>query len=140
MLPAENRIRKAHEFASVFREGKRSGNRILVVHAVVPKAQTNNGEADLSKVGFVVGKKVGNSVVRHRVVRRLRHLVRAELPGLKCANVVVRALPGAADATFEQLGSSLQREFKRLDLYQSPIAHPLVDNVAEGVAVSECAQ
>jgi ribonuclease P protein component len=52
-----------------------------------------------ARAGFVVGKSVGNSVVRHRVTRRLRAVVRAELHRLPAgADLVVRARPEAADA------------------------------------------
>lgn len=56
------------------------------------------------RAGFVVSKAVGNSVVRHRVTRRLRHVVAPRLAALPAgAMVVVRALPpagGASSATF----------------------------------------
>ena len=55
-----------------------------------------------ARAGFVVGRAVGNSVVRHRVTRRLRELVRAELHRLPgTADLVVRARPeaGVADST-----------------------------------------
>jgi ribonuclease P protein component len=54
------------------------------------------------RVGFVVGKSVGNAVTRNRVRRRLRHLAAAELPGTpQQVGVVVRALPRAAVAPDE---------------------------------------
>jgi ribonuclease P protein component len=65
-------------------------------------------------VGFVVSRAVGGSVVRHAVTRRLRHLVRdrlADLPA-SCA-VVVRALPGAATATSQELGADLDAALER---------------------------
>jgi len=55
-----------------------------------------------ARAGFVVGKAVGNSVVRHRVTRRLRAAVREELHRLPpTADLVVRARPeaGTADST-----------------------------------------
>jgi ribonuclease P protein component len=59
-------------------------------------------------VGFVVSRAVGAAVVRNRVRRRLRHLVADQLdripPG---SRVVVRALPGSAVATYDQLGAAL---------------------------------
>jgi ribonuclease P protein component len=59
-------------------------------------------------VGFVVGKSVGGSVVRHRVTRRLR-VVCAERLSLMPAGsgTVIRALPEAAGATSVQLGKDL---------------------------------
>jgi ribonuclease P protein component len=70
-----------------------------------------------ARVGFVVGRTVGNSVVRHRVTRRLRHLFRARLgtvePG--CA-LVVRALPPAAAATSAELGKDIDAALRRLPI------------------------
>lgn len=63
---------------------------------------------DQSKVGFVVSKAVGNSVVRHQVSRRLRHVVRDRLdllpPG---TSLVVRALAPSAEASSAELGRDL---------------------------------
>lgn len=51
---------------------------------------------------------VGNSVVRHRVTRRLRPLVRARLTALPAGtDLVIRALPAAATATSAQLAADL---------------------------------
>jgi ribonuclease P protein component len=49
-----------------------------------------------SLVGLIVGKAVGNSVVRHRVSRRLRGAVSGLVEDLPTGSrVVLRALPGA---------------------------------------------
>jgi ribonuclease P protein component len=64
--------------------------------------------ATAPRAGFVVSKAVGGSVVRHRVARRLRHLVRTRLSALPTdALLVVRALPPAATSTSAQLGEDL---------------------------------
>src|SRR5215211_4943147 len=67
-----------------------------------------------ARAGFVVGKAVGNSVVRHRVTRRLRAVVAMELSRLPPnADLVVRARPEAAAADVavlrRDLGSGLDR-------------------------------
>jgi ribonuclease P protein component len=67
------------------------------------------------RAGFVVGRTVGNSVVRHRVTRRLRAVVRDELDRLPVtADLVVRALPEAADADSAALRRDLARGLDRL--------------------------
>jgi ribonuclease P protein component len=67
------------------------------------------------RAGFVVGKAVGNSVVRHRVTRRLRAVVLGELPRLpESADLVVRARPEAAAATSDQLRSDLRSGLDRV--------------------------
>ena len=78
------------------------------------------------QVGFVVSRAVGNAVVRNRVRRRLRHLVRDRLPELSVltpgAVLVVRALPAAAGASYDELRGDLARCLERvLPRVQSPV-------------------
>ncbi|XCB29149.1 ribonuclease P protein component [Arcanobacterium hippocoleae] len=116
MLPAENRIRNSREFNKVFRCGKKSGNALLVVYAI---CKQKNKQADLPKVGFVVGKTVGNSVVRHAVTRKLRHIIRPMLGQIGASEIVVRAFHPAAAATSDQLEQALRKNFSRLGLLDS---------------------
>jgi ribonuclease P protein component len=68
-----------------------------------------------ARAGFVVGRSVGNSVVRHRVTRRLRAVVRDELHRLPArADLVVRARPEAADASSAVLHRDLSSGLDRL--------------------------
>ncbi|WP_214404764.1 ribonuclease P protein component [Pseudonocardia lacus] len=102
MLPAGSRLRRREEFASVIRRGRRGGRSRLVVHLDRP---TGGGAP---RAGFVVSKAVGNAVVRHRVTRRLRHLVRPRLDQLPPgALLVVRALPPSATASSAELADDL---------------------------------
>lgn len=67
------------------------------------------------RVGFVVSKAVGNAVTRNRVKRRLRHLARERLDSLPgSAVLVVRALPGSAEASHDQLRADLAAALGRV--------------------------
>lgn len=70
------------------------------------------------QVGFTVSKAVGNAATRNRVKRRLRHLTREHLPALEGlpgrAALVVRALPPAAEASYDALGDDLGRSLGRV--------------------------
>ena len=70
------------------------------------------------QVGFTVSKAVGNAATRNRVKRRLRHLTREHLPSLEGlpgrAALVVRALPPAAEASYDSLGADLGRSLSRV--------------------------
>jgi ribonuclease P protein component len=69
---------------------------------------------DPARIGFVVGRSVGNAVVRHRIQRRLRHLCRDRLPVFPVGSeVVVRALPRAAGASYAELATELDRCLQR---------------------------
>lgn len=106
-------MRRSADFQMILRRGAKAGRRRLVVHAVtgLPEQQP--------RAGFVVSKAIGNSVVRHRVVRRLRHVVAARLGTLPpgCA-LVVRALPPASSATSAELASDFDAALRKLRLVQ----------------------
>ncbi|MEV6599021.1 ribonuclease P protein component [Actinoplanes sp. NPDC051346] len=104
MLAAAQRLRRSAEFAAAVRGGRRAGRGTVVVHLLVDEP----AQASEARAGFVVSKAVGNAVVRNKVRRRLRHLVRPRLSTLPAGtSLVVRALPGAAAASFESLGTDL---------------------------------
>ena len=90
----------------------------MVLHYLPERPeQTGGGLAPPpgARAGFVVGKAVGNSVVRHRVTRRLRAVVGAELHRLPpTADLVVRARPEAAAAGSDVLRRDLAAGMDRL--------------------------
>jgi ribonuclease P protein component len=133
-LAAAHRLRRRDEFAATIRTGRRVSRGVLVVHLSLPTEELPNElpEVNLSPVnlsaepprrpemggrrgmparaGLVVSRAVGPAVQRNLVKRRLRHLAAALLPGLpEGAQLVVRALPGAAQATFTTLADSLDQ-------------------------------
>ena len=113
MLAAAARLRRRDDFTAVLRTAARSSRGPLVVHV---KMQPNGlGSAAPTRAGFVVGRSVGNAVIRNRTRRRLRHLVRARLGSLPVGStVVVRALPGSAALTSAALGGFLDAALSRL--------------------------
>jgi ribonuclease P protein component len=73
------------------------------------------------RAGFVVGRAVGGSVERHRVTRRLRHLVADRLESLpEGTALVVRAHPAAAAATGAELAADLDAALRRLGVLPGP--------------------
>lgn len=104
-------MRDSGDFAFAVRRDRRSGNNLVVVHS---HARSIHLEADLpTKVGFIVGKKVGNSVVRHTVTRKLRHVMRELLPHVRADFVVVRANPDSASATSAELREAILSGLQR---------------------------
>lgn len=106
MLAAAQRVRRSADFADTIRTGRRAGRGAVVVHLTLPAAAPT--EPAPTRAGFVVSKAVGGAVTRNLVRRRLRHLARERLVDLPAgAALVVRALPGAADRPYAQLGADL---------------------------------
>ncbi len=90
----------------------------MVLHYLPERPEQSGGDVTsppTARAGFVVGKTVGNSVVRHRVTRRLRAVVREELHRLPpTADLVVRARPEAGAATSGLLRRDLESGLDRL--------------------------
>jgi len=120
VLPAQARLRRRPEFTAVVRSGRRVGRPTMVLHYLPQRPVLRDGAVAYPgergpRAGFVVGKAVGNSVVRHRVTRRLRALVREELHRLPDgADLVVRARPEAGSAEFTQLRRDLATGLDRV--------------------------
>jgi ribonuclease P protein component len=123
VLPAQARLRRRPEFTTVVRSGRRAGRPTMVLHFLPERPEQSGGgfvPPSGARAGFVVGKAVGNSVVRHRVTRRLRAVVAAELHRLpSSADLVVRARPEAADAESAVLHRDLVAGLERL------LGHPV---------------
>ena len=102
------------QFRQVYRKGKSVACRELVL--IYAK-----NRSDMVHVGFSVGKKLGNSVVRNRVKRRLREAFRPNLPLLLPGfDLIVIARDAARDAPFSSLADSLRYLLRKAGLFQKP--------------------
>lgn len=71
------RVKREKDFQNVFHQGNSVANRQLVMYVIEKPQQTH------FRVGFSVGKKIGNAVCRNRIKRYLRaaiHELRDYLP------------------------------------------------------------
>ncbi|MFC5665806.1 ribonuclease P protein component [Kitasatospora misakiensis] len=127
MLPSENRLRRRQDFATAVKRGRRAGRPLLVVHLAREDGPGDHTDrtsdtyphvaegTPSARAGFVVSKAVGPAVTRNLVKRRLRHLVRDRLSRLPAGSlIVVRALPPAASASYQELERDLDAALKRL--------------------------
>lgn len=105
MLPSAARLHRPTDFTEVVRRGRRASRPLLTVHALLGAGAQPPVPP---RVGLVVSKAVGGSVLRHRTSRRLRHLLRDRLGGLPSgARVVVRASARAGSAPSAALATDL---------------------------------
>ena len=62
-------LKKNIDFQKVYKSGKSYANKYLVMYVL------ENG-TDITRIGISVSKKVGNSIVRHRLARLIREAFR----------------------------------------------------------------
>ena len=95
-----NSLRKNSEFQLVYRRGKSFANKYLVMYVM------ENGREDL-RIGISVSKKVGNSVVRHRVTRLIRESYRLNKDMFRTGlDIIVVARPAAKDLKYDKIESA----------------------------------
>ena len=96
----------ADDFRSTMKQGRKVGSDHLVIYLKRDEAARH------ARFGFVVAKTVGGAVKRNLVKRRLRAISRESLlPLLVKADVVVRALPGAAELEWDALRNEFKSDF-----------------------------
>jgi ribonuclease P protein component len=111
VLARANRIVRGDDYRSVVRRGRRSATAHAVV-SVVRRPVESSGEP--TRFGFIVAKTVGNAVTRNTVRRRLKAIAHELLVETPVGyDVVVRALPAAAQATWPTLLGDVSRSYAR---------------------------
>lgn len=94
-------LKKNSDFVAVYHSGKSYANRYLIMYAM------RNG-TDSVRIGISVSKKVGNSVVRHRVKRLIRESCRLHDDQLKQGyDLVVIARKAAAGRSYDEIESAV---------------------------------
>ena len=73
------------------------------------------GESRAPRFGFIISKQVGTAVVRNTVRRRLKAVCAEALARVpEGTDVVIRALPASATATYAELSADVNRCLDRL--------------------------
>ena len=94
-------LKKNDDFKNVYKNGKSYANKYLVMYVL-----KNSGECN--RLGISVSKKVGNSVVRHRVTRLVRESYRLHENIFNSGlDIVVVARKSAAFVGYEEIESAL---------------------------------
>ena len=94
-------LKKNQDFKTVYGHGKSCANRYLVMYVL-------GNDSSGNRLGISVSKKVGNSVVRHRLTRLIRESYRLyESHFSKGFDFVVIARVSAKNATYRDIEQAL---------------------------------
>lgn len=108
MLAKPNRLTRGSDYKVVVRRGARCAGAHTVTYV------GDAGESSQARFGFIVSRQIGTAVVRNTVRRRLKAITAEALPWVRPgADVVIRALPGAASADYAALRDDVQRCLRR---------------------------
>ena len=94
-------LKKNIYFQNVYKNGKSYANKYLVMYVL---------ENDLNKnrIGISVSKKVGNSVIRHRITRLIRESYRLQEDVFNSSlDIVVIARAAAREVEYKEIESAL---------------------------------
>jgi len=94
-------LKKNSDFQKVYREGKSCANRYFVMYIL------ENGTG-CNRIGISVSKKVGNSIVRHRLKRLIKEAYRLQEDMFNSGlDIVVIARVSAKEVSYRETESAL---------------------------------
>ncbi len=93
-------IKSNNDFQICYKNGKSYANRLLIMYVYA------NGKSE-NRIGISVSKKIGNSVVRHRVTRLIREIFRLNNERiLKGYDLVVVVRKSADELNYKNIESA----------------------------------
>ncbi|WP_431278838.1 ribonuclease P protein component [Leifsonia poae] len=109
MLAKANRITRGADYKATVRRGARATDTNTVTY-IRP-----NPDSQVVRFGFIVGKTVGTANRRNLVRRRMKAIAHELLPQMTPGmDVVIRALPGCAQAEWATLHEEITRSISRI--------------------------
>lgn len=108
-LTRDERLRRRREYLRCYRQGRRRHGSLAVLY-FVPNGLRH------PRIGITASRKVGKSVARQRLKRRIKEIYRRckERPRLPPMDLVVHLKPAAANAGYRELEVELLRLLRGL--------------------------
>ena len=94
-------LKKNMDFQNVYKNGKSYANKYLVMYIL-------KNDLNRNRIGISVSKKVGNSVIRHRITRLIRESYRLQEDMFNSSlDIVVIARSSAREVGYKEIESAL---------------------------------
>ena len=94
-------LKKNKGFQNVYKKGVSLANRYLVMYV-------NDNGLKRNRIGVSVSKKVGNSIVRHRLTRLIREGYRLSEEHFRCGvDIIVIARTSAKEKSYHEIENAL---------------------------------
>lgn len=108
-----HKLKKNYEFKKVYIEGRYYVEKYVVMYII-------KNDFALNRIGFSVSKKVGNSVVRNRIKRRMKEVYRQFADNTKAGyDIVFTARVGSGSADYAMIEKNIKSVLKKAKLQKS---------------------
>jgi len=92
---------KNKDFQNIYKKGKSYANKYLIMYVI-------KNEKEENRLGISVSKKVGNSIVRHRITRLIRESYRLQESIFQSGyDIVIVARTNAKEKGYKEIESAL---------------------------------
>jgi ribonuclease P protein component len=107
-------LKSNEQFKEIYSTAKSYANKYLIMYA-------KKNQFEYNRIGISVSKKVGNSVIRHRITRLIRESYRlSEDSLLSGLDIIVVARAGAKEKDFAEIESALLHLIKLHKIRKEP--------------------
>ncbi len=104
-------LKNNRNFQNVYKNGRSYANKYLVMYVL-------ENRTDINRVGISVSKKVGNSIVRHRLTRLIRESVRLNCEKIQTGyDIVIIARVNLKGKKYAETESALMHLCKLQNIY-----------------------
>ncbi|MBR6364705.1 MAG: ribonuclease P protein component [Lachnospiraceae bacterium] len=105
-------LKTYRDFQEVYSARRSCANRYLILY----KKEVDDPEKN-ARIGISVSKKVGNSIIRHRITRLIRESYRLNRDRMKeGSDIIVVARPEARDLGFKEIEEAYLHLLKKQEL------------------------
>ena len=102
-------LKKPSEFSKVYKRGKSFADKNIVVYYMP-------NQLGITRVGFSISKKVGNSVVRNRVRRLIRESFRVNFEFFGTYDIIFVARVRSNGVEYHEMTKSLKYIFRKISI------------------------